>query len=82
MSRKGNSGQEWAGEGSQIKKQEWKHNGLEKEKGVKTTGGRKEEKNVGITIEVMSSIIISLFESAQLGLRTFKELGLTVEGRT
>lgn len=37
---------------------------IEKEKGVKTAGGRKEERNMGVIIEVISSIIISVFESA------------------
>lgn len=34
------------------------YTGIGKQKGVKTTGRRKQERNMGIIIEVMSSIII------------------------
>lgn len=44
------------------------YKGVEKEKRVKTTGGKR---IMGITIEVMLNIIVSVFEPVQLGLRTF-----------
>lgn len=41
---------------------------------------RERERNMGVIIEIMSSITL-VSESAQLELRTFKELSLTVEGK-
>lgn len=37
---------------------------IEKKKGVKTTGRRREERNLSITIDIMSGVIILVFESA------------------
>lgn len=64
MARNGQEENRWRRKGvsqeAGIETYKW----IEKKKGVKTTGRRREERNLSITIDIMSSVIILVFESA------------------